>query len=81
MLRVINLGMLGSLILVLLTHYPNQFKTYLPFPRNRKFVIGDGTTTTIVSIGGVKVTSNLVLKNVLNVPQLSTNLVSIQNLT
>ena len=32
-------------------------------------------------IGDIQVTSNLVLKNVLHVPQLSTNIVSIQKLT
>ena len=61
-----------------MTHNPNQFKTYLPCPSNRKIVVVDGTTTTVASIGDVQVTSNLVLKNVLHVPQLSTNLVSIQ---
>ena len=64
-----------------MTHNPNQFKTYLPCPSNRKIVVADGTTTTVSSIGNVQVTSNLVLKNVLHVPQLSTNLVSIQKLT
>ena len=64
-----------------MTHNPNQFKTYLPCPSNRKIVFANGTTTTMTSIGDVQVTSNLVLKNVLHVPQLSTNLVSIQNLT
>ena len=64
-----------------ITHDPNQFKTYLPCPSNRKIVVADGTTTTVAGIGDVQVTSNLVLENVLHVPQLSTNLVSIQKLT
>ena len=64
-----------------MTHNPNQFKTYLPCPSNRKIVVVDGTTTIMAGIGDVQVTSNLVLKNVLHVPQLSTNLVSIQKLT
>ena len=64
-----------------MTHNPNQFKTYLPCPSNRKIVVVDGTTTTMVGIGDVQVTSNLVIKNVLHVPKLSTNLVSIQKLT
>ena len=63
-----------------MTHNPNQFKTYLPYPRNRRIVVADGTTITMASIGDVQVTSNLVLKNV-HVPQLSTNIVSIQKLT
>ena len=64
-----------------MTHNSNQFKTYLPCPSNRKIVVADGATTTVAGIGDVHVTSNLVLKNVLHVPQLSTNLVSIQKLT
>ena len=64
-----------------MTHNPNQFKTYSPCPSNRKIVVADRTTTIVAGIGDVPVTSNLVLKNVLHVPQLSTNLVSIQNLT
>ena len=64
-----------------MTHNPNQFKTYLPCLSNRKIVVADGTTTTVAGIGDVQVTSNLVLKNVLHIPQLSTNLFSIQKLT
>ena len=64
-----------------MTYNPNQFKTYLPCLSNRKTVVANGTTTTMAGIGDVQVTSNLVLKNVLHVPQLSTNLVSIQKIT
>ena len=64
-----------------MTHNPNQFKTYLLCPSNRKIVVADGTTTTVASIGDVQGTSPLVLKNVLHVLQLSTNLVSNQKLT
>ena len=64
-----------------MTYNPYQFKTYLPCPSNRKIVVADGTTTTVVGIGDVLVTSNMVLKNVHDVPQLSTNLFSIQKLT
>ena len=64
-----------------MTHNPNQFKTYLPCRSNRKIVVADGTTTIVAGIGNVQVTLNLVLKNVLHVPQPSTNLVSIQKLT
>ena len=48
-----------------MTHNPNQFKTYLLCPNNRKIVVADGTTTTVAGIGDVQVTSNLILKNVL----------------
>ena len=37
--------------------------------------------TTVASLGHIQISSLLVLKNVLNVPKLSTNLVSIQKLT
>ena len=36
-----------------MTHNPNQFKTYLPCPSNRKIVVVDGTTTTVTGIGDV----------------------------
>ena len=58
-----------------------QGVTYLPCPSNRKIVVANGTTTTVAGIGDVQVTSNMVLKNVLHVPQLSNNDVSIQKLT
>ena len=64
-----------------MTYNPNQFKTYLSCPSNRKIDVAEVTTTTVAGIGDVQVTSNLVLKNVLHVPQLSINLVSIQKLT
>nr|XP_027083707.1 uncharacterized protein LOC113706007 [Coffea arabica] len=59
-----------------MSHISNKFKTYNPYPSNRKIVVADGTTTTVTGIGDVQVTPNLILKNVLHVPQLSTNLVS-----
>ena len=34
-----------------MTHNPNQFKTYLPCPSNRKIVVADGIITTVASIG------------------------------
>ena len=76
-----NVWILDSSATYHMTHNPNQFKTYLPCPSNRKIVVADGTTTTVIGIGDVQVTSNLILKNVLHVPQLSTNSVSIQKLT
>ena len=36
-----------------MTHNPNQLKTYLPCPSNRKIVVADATTTTMVGIGDV----------------------------
>ena len=64
-----------------MTHYPNHFETFSLCPSNRKIVVADGTTTTVVGIGDIKVTPNLFIKNVLHVIHISTNLVSIQKLT
>ena len=64
-----------------MTHNPNHFKTYSPCPSNRKIVVADKTTTTVTGKGDVQVTPNLVLKIVLHVPHLTTNLVSIPKLT
>ena len=64
-----------------MTHNPNHFKICSSCPSNRKIVVDDGTTTTVVGKGDVQVNPNLFLKNVLHVPHLSTNLVSIQKLT
>ncbi|KAJ9547058.1 hypothetical protein OSB04_019601 [Centaurea solstitialis] len=64
-----------------MTHTSNKFKTYNPCPSNRKIVVADGSTTTVAGIGDVQVTPKLALKNVLHVPKLSTNLVSVRKLT
>lgn len=64
-----------------MTHISNKFETYTPCPSNKKIVVADGSTTTVARIGDIQVTPKLVLKNVLHVPQLSTNLFSIQKLT
>ena len=50
-------------------------------PCNRKIVTTDGSLTTVAGIGDVKISPSLLLKNVLHVPRLTTNLVSIQKLT
>ena len=64
-----------------MTHSSNHFKTYTPCPSSRKITVADGTTTTVAGLGDVQVNSNLILKNVLHVPRLSTNLISIHKLT
>ncbi|XP_071919974.1 uncharacterized protein [Coffea arabica] len=63
-----------------MTHISNKFKTYSPCPSNRKIVVADDTTTIVTGIGDVQVTPKLVLKNVLHVPQSSTNLISVKKL-
>ena len=48
-----NAGIRDSGAIDHMTHNPNQFKTYLPCPSNRKIVVANGTTTTVAGIGDV----------------------------
>ena len=64
-----------------MTNSSLQFKTYTPCPSNRKILVADGSLTTVAGLGDIQITSQLTLKNVLHVPKLSTNLLSIQKLT
>jgi transposase InsO family protein len=64
-----------------MTNSPNGFFTYLPCPSSRKIATADGSLTTVAGVGDVKLGPSLILKNVLHVPRLSTNLVSIKKLT
>ena len=57
------------------------FVSYSPCPSNKKIAIANGTSITVVGRGDVVINDNLVLKNVLHVLKLSTNLVSIHKLT
>ena len=56
------------------------FVSYSPCPSNKKIAIVDGTLVTVAGRGDIVINQNLVLKNVLHVPKLSTNLVSIHKL-
>ena len=64
-----------------MTNSSLQFKTYTPCPSNRKILVADGSLTTVAELRDIQITSQLTLKNVLHVPKLSTNLLSIQKLT
>ena len=64
-----------------MTNSSLRFKTYTPCPSNRKILVADGSLTTVAGLGDIQITSQLTLKNVLHVPKLSTNLLSIQKLT
>ena len=57
------------------------FHTYTPSQRNKKIVVANGSLATVACFGDIYITSTLILKNVLHVPKLSANLVSIQKLT
>ena len=64
-----------------MTHSSQNFSTYTPCPNSRKIATADGSLITVAGFGDIKINSSFVLKNVLHVPRLSTNLVSIQKLT
>lgn len=52
-----------------------------PCLSNRKIMVANGSVATIAGVGDIRVTSTIILKNVLHVPKLSANQVSIKKLT
>ena len=64
-----------------MTHSPSIFFTYFPCPSSRKIATANGSLTTVAGMGDVKLNPSLVLKNVLHVLTLSTNLISIKKIT
>ena len=64
-----------------MTHTCNNFLTYSPCSSSKKIATADGSLATIAGIGDVKISPLMTLKNVLHVPKLSTNLISIHKLT
>ena len=64
-----------------MAHSSHQFKNYNLCPSSRKIVIADGSLIIVTSVGDVQISPTLTLRNVLHVPKLSTNLVSIQKIT
>ena len=63
-----------------MTNSSLKFSIYSPYPSNIKITTADGSLTTVVDQGEIKIHPFLALKNVLHVPKLSTNLVSIRKL-
>lgn len=64
-----------------MTHSSHKFIIYDPCPSNRKISTADGSLSTVAGQGNVLINQALTLKNVLHVPNLSTNLLSIHKLT
>ena len=64
-----------------MTQSSHGFVSYSLCLSNKKIAIVDGTLVTVVGQGNVVINHNFIFKNVLHVPKLSTNLVSIHNLT
>ena len=56
------------------------FHTYTPSLSNKKIAAANDSLATIVGFRDIYITPTLILKNVLYVPKLSANLVSIQKL-
>ena len=64
-----------------MTNSSKAFSNYIPCTGNQKIKIVDGTLVTVVGSGDVFLTSSLTLRNVLHVPKLSVNLLSIPQIT
>lgn len=64
-----------------ITYNSKKYISYTPSPSNRKIIIANGTSTTIVGQGNVHINQYFTLKNVLHVPKLFTYLVSTYKLT
>ena len=64
-----------------MTTQSQLFHTYTPNPSNKKIAVANGFLATVAGFGDIYITPTLILKNVLHVPKLSANLVSIQKLT
>ena len=64
-----------------MTSKSQLFHTYTPSPSNKKIAVVNGSLATVAGFREIYITPTLILKNVLHVPKLSTNLVSIQKLT
>ncbi|KAL6347733.1 hypothetical protein AAG906_026262 [Vitis piasezkii] len=63
-----------------MTSKSQLFHTYTPSPSNKKIAVVNGSLATVAGFRDIYITPTLILKNVLHVPKLSTNLVSIQKL-
>ena len=64
-----------------MTSCSSFFYSYKPCAGNNKIRIADGSLSAIAGIGDVKLSNNLTLFNVLHVPKLSCNLISVSKLT
>lgn len=64
-----------------MAHSTSCFTTYQPCSSNRKIKVADGSLINVVGQGTVVFSSMLILKDVLHVPKLSVNLLSISKIT
>ena len=83
--NVLNISHTSSLIIDSgatdhMTHSSHQFICYNPCPSNGKIAIANGTLIIVTGLGDILINKSLTLRNVLLVPRLSTNLISINKL-
>ena len=64
-----------------MTSKSQLFHTYTPSPSNKKIAVANGSLATVAGFRDIYITPTFILKNVLHVPKLSANLISIQKLT
>lgn len=64
-----------------MTSAPTKFISYTLCPSNKKITIVDGSISIVAGQGDFFISDSLTLKNVLHVPKLFANLVSIQKQT
>ncbi|KAH0686950.1 hypothetical protein KY284_017503 [Solanum tuberosum] len=64
-----------------MTSLSHLFISYSPCPSYKKITIADGSVITVVGQGDISLGKSLILKDVLHIPKLSANLISIQKLT
>ena len=63
-----------------ITTSPHLFTSYNPCPSSKKIAMANGSLTTVAGQGHIILNEHLTLKDVLHVPKLFTNLISIQKL-
>ena len=60
-----------------MTNSPRSFISYSPCPSNYKVKIANGSLSTVVEKGSIKISKNLTFHSILHVPKLSCKLFSI----
>lgn len=76
-----NFWVLHSRATGLMTHSSQNFSTYHPCPSTRKITTADGSLITGAGLGDIPINRCIALKEVLHVPKMSSNLISIKKLT
>ena len=64
-----------------MTHHSSYFSSYIILTGNQHITIANGSHTPVIGCGNIQLQSSLHLNNVLHVPKLSINLLSIHKIT